>query len=1285
MSIRILHTADWHVGDFRGPVKDGVNQRAQDTVRCLEALVEKVKEESPDITMISGDVFDKAGVGDVRAISEGGTVYRIIRELSQYSGNVIVLRGTPNHDRAEHFKSLEIYFQDYLNVHIVTKPEVVTCYGGASAIMDVACIPGFDLGLFKANHPDIPKEQENEAITAELEKICMGLKGICEDGLPSALMAHYTVPGCDTESGQSSYMIQFEPVLSPQALNAAKFDLVALGHIHRPQKLENVPNCFYSGAVNALNFNDEGQERGFYIHDLDADEGKTMLVSRFVKLPAREFKTINLDNSDITAINAGDMETAAGRWRGLIEDKMVRVKYSCTEENRKALRTAELTKQLMEDGAFWVGDIIPERIIEGTNKTVMSVNAEPEENLVNYLREKEYTEDKITELVELARPVMANVVTRNASEGKTGVFEPVSIEVDNYRNYVHEFFSFEDISCCTINGENGAGKSSLFMDAIVDCLYEDTREGEITGWIRNDDSVESGTIVFTFRLGERTYRVLRKRTKGGKPTLVLSELVDGEWLARGGKVKDTQQAIEDLIGMDVMTFKSCAVIMQDQYGLFLQASKTERMGVLARLMNLGMYDEMKETADKRRAEAVAKGAAAKAELDIYDRNLEAYRNDEEELDVARRVLASNTERFETLKATRDARKEELVTLEYARDRAERLKVSIDRLTAKANAREASRGELLRSIEECRKLLDEEPVIIEKAELYREKEKRRLELKSGLDALNSKRFELGRQQTAVKELELEIVKAEGERSDAEKDMRRYEDSEVSDIVLENEILYKKLKEELAGLQELNAKYLELANRRSSMRVKHKAAKDFIENRINLVNIKKENLEKKTELLESSGCVDIDNANCSFLKDAKAAKLVLETDIPAELNALEKELFDTLQANTKELEKLDAEISGLGYDGERYQLLQSECSRLKDVEVQADAVRESRNRYALASARKENIEGNIAGLRKRLSEAETELYRLEGEVAAHSKSLEEESTLSLEMSDLVVWLEKERQLPVVRERKQNAVDRYTELSNELSEINNELIDTRSEYVQQLERCTGIDVKRTELINAERELSELEKRMDEHRTRIGVLEKNLEERNRILDKITGLKADIQTYAAEENNYEQLKTAFSQDGIPHQIVRGILPKLAESANEILGQMTGGRMGVDFKTERIQKSTKVEKVTLDVLIAEYGKSTLPYLSKSGGEKVKASLAVILALAELKSGMAGVQLGMLFIDEPPFLDAEGVQAYCDALETIQERYKNLKVMAITHDSSMKARFPQSVDVIKTDEGSKVIR
>lgn len=63
---------------------------------------------------------------------------------------------------------------------------------------------------------------------------------------------------------------------------------------------------------------------------------------------------------------------------------------------------------------------------------------------------------------------------------------------------------------------------------------------------------------------------------------------------------------------------------------------------------------------------------------------------------------------------------------------------------------------------------------------------------------------------------------------------------------------------------------------------------------------------------------------------------------------------------------------------------------------------------------------------------------------------------------------------------------------------------------------------------------------------------------------------------------------------------------------------------------------------------------------------------------------MLFIDEPPFLDDDGTQAYVDSLEAIRKRYPDVKVMAITHDDAMKARFNQSVTVIKTEEGSKVI-
>lgn len=36
--MKILHTADWHIGQFKGPVVDGVNLRSQDKV-----IVESIK------------------------------------------------------------------------------------------------------------------------------------------------------------------------------------------------------------------------------------------------------------------------------------------------------------------------------------------------------------------------------------------------------------------------------------------------------------------------------------------------------------------------------------------------------------------------------------------------------------------------------------------------------------------------------------------------------------------------------------------------------------------------------------------------------------------------------------------------------------------------------------------------------------------------------------------------------------------------------------------------------------------------------------------------------------------------------------------------------------------------------------------------------------------------------------------------------------------------------------------------------------------------------------------
>lgn len=99
--MKILHTADWHIGQFKGPVVDGVNLRSQDTVKCLEYMVQVAIEEKPDIVCVSGDIFHQEQVGPVRysdemitAIQEcmqsaAGESRAINKELETLQQNVI--------------------------------------------------------------------------------------------------------------------------------------------------------------------------------------------------------------------------------------------------------------------------------------------------------------------------------------------------------------------------------------------------------------------------------------------------------------------------------------------------------------------------------------------------------------------------------------------------------------------------------------------------------------------------------------------------------------------------------------------------------------------------------------------------------------------------------------------------------------------------------------------------------------------------------------------------------------------------------------------------------------------------------------------------------------------------------------------------------------------------------------------------------------------------------------------------------------------------------------------
>lgn len=1285
--IRVLHTGDWHIGNFPGPEHNGENARFRDIVNCLDELDELARQFEPDIILVAGDIFHQARVWSDRGLKENQTAVRIIRQLETVAP-VVVMRGTPNHDSEEQFRSLKTAFAGDYNVHIVTEPGIEAYHTRDGRKVQVACIPGFDRGFYRANNPGLSKEEENEVFTKAVADMIIGLKAQAKPDSPAVLVSHFTITGCNMESGQTAFFSQFEPVVYPDTLTAADYDLVCFGHIHRPQQLDGCKNTFYCGAVSALNFNDEGQPRGFYTHDI-MDGGE--VVSEFHRLGTREYKTIRLQDDDIREIN----ERGPG-WLyqlPLIEedearDKVVRVLYDCTDEHNKAFNHALLENWLYETaGAFWVQEITPQKISITVDRKSMDAESTPEDNLREWLLDNGHTPEDVVEVLNLARPIISEATERATTERHTGAFVPMEIEVKNYRNYREEAFSFENIRFCTINGSNGVGKSSLFMDAMADALFEETREGELTGWIRNDPEARSGAIKFTFRLGEKTYRVTRTRQKSGKATLNIAELVDGEWIDRSKeKFRDTQEEIINIIGMDSLTLKACALIMQDQYGLFLQADKEARMNILGSILGLGIYSDMEELAAGKATETNREIRLLEERAATITAGLPDGAALEEAIAAAEAEKKESEEKAASKAAELDGLKVALNTQLEAAARVIKLNAKITTLTATKAGKESIRTTQTALVAAADTVLSEEPEITAGVARYAEL----LEEEKGLIAGKVTHDNLIKRR---EQMETAIMTAKNAGEEFRKKKAAITLTQIGPLqtviarAAELEEKHEAYTAKQAELEAAEAKVPEYQQQRAAVQAAQEAvsaeARDH-EKKAGELRYMIDGLKGKVKLLENSGCPNPENAHCKFLADALEAKAKLpeaEAELAAEeerhekasvaaqeaLREAEQALGDNLHL-MEEIDGLRAEIRGLTQAEKDYQQLEATRQSLKTLEE-----------------RVEELEIRIKETEETKEKAQAELKLIEEELSATAAGLEAYEKLQQEIEAVKVWTLKEKQLPAAREKKAAAQQRLEELAGEIEAVEAEIAETKLEITVEQAKTVGADELQQQVTAAEQEISEAQQAAQAAAMKIGGLRKQLEETQEKLNRAKEIQQQVNGLGAKAAAYEELKKAFSQDGIPHNVIRSIIPIFEATATNILGQMSQGHMSVEFVTEKVLKSnSKKEVTTLDIIINDSDTGRLPYMSRSGGERVKAALSVILALAEIKSSKAGVQLGFLFIDEPPFLDQPGVQAYCDALEAIQRRYADLKVMAITHDPAMKSRFPQSVDVVKTPEGSKVI-
>lgn len=1274
--MKILHTADWHIGQFKGPVEDGVNLRSLDTVKCLEFMVETAKEVRPDLVCVSGDIFHQEQIGPVRYSDEMVTATRIIEDLAECAKFVIVMRGTPNHDGAGQFRVLTKMLEKNKKVVVVTSPQVLS-----TPIADIACIPGFDKQEFRARFPGLSSEEENTTWTQYISDMVMGLRAQCAHNRekPSILMAHYTVPGCNMESGQTSFFSNFEPVIPREALQTADYSAVLLGHIHRPQIVEGLKDVFYSGAINAMNFNDEGQSRGFWIHEFENGE---LAKGHRYDTPYREFQTITWSQDDVKNYLLNGSEFLFGEgYPFIVSDKIVRIKYSCTVEQKKALNIPVLQSDLYEMGAFYVADIEAESMIDVANRGLLSEESDPLLNLKKWLSEKCVKDaDKVADLAE---PIIATAMKSETMSENHGVLRPVSISVKNYRNYKEESFDFTDISFCSINGVNGAGKSSLFMDAIADCLYEETREGDNKAWIRGTEDARSGSIEFVFDIGEKRFRVVRTRTKSGRATLNISQKDGEEWLNLSAeRIRDTQEEIEKILGMDSMTFRSCALIMQDQYGLFLQAKKEDRMTILGNLLGLSVYGLMEQEAKKLLADTRRSLMAKKEAVKVKTEFIEEKGDPDSELDELEKEAIELAQIREMTDQDIEVCKKQIEDYKATQKKSNELLLSADTAKKELFSIQSEKEAAEKEIESCAVFLRNADMIMSKAEEYETAEE------------------------AVKNLAPDVMEYEScKRTLEEKNsqIHRYEniinttrtqnkaiDEQLAAIgTADEEFISQKLSEleekrtEITEIRKKKDQCAELSAKSANAHVE--AVQKILElsAQLHVTESRLDECKKQREFIADSGCPDIEHATCRFLESAKE-----DAD---RVDDLEDKVAD-LKGSIQEIKELDArytefwngEIESIGYSAEKENELLSEIESLAIYRKKKSELEEKKALRARLEGEKASNDKTIGSCAKNVSTIKLESERVTEIVLKLSETVKKYQKAKRTAEELCIFADQKNNIPVYEERKKHVEEKLKNLEEREKKKNAEWTRLSAEYIQLCDRIAGIPSGKEErLTELEKKKTELEEKAASMQVRKGVLLQRIDDTKKTKEEIDQLKSDIAREADVSSKYEVLKQAFSQDGVPHQIVRNIIPHITDTANNILGQMTGGTMGVEFVMERTVKGKDGDKATLDVLIDEYGKTTLPYASKSGGEKVKASLAVILALSEIKATAAGIQLGMLFIDEAPFLDSDGTEAYVDALEAIQARYPDVKIMAITHDPEFKARFEQSVTITKDENGSHV--
>ena len=276
--MKILHFADAHIDMAnygRHDPETGLPLRVLDFLKSLDTIVDAAISEKVDMVIFAGDAYKDRSPAPTFQREWGK---RIIR-LSQAKIPTLLLVG--NHDLSpaagrahaiQEFDTLQVPF-----IKVLQKPEFLTPNDLWDVPVQVIAMPWVSRSALMANL-DMSGTETSEVFSNIEERISGLVEGWMEEAdknLPLILTAHASVEGA-MFGAERMVMLGSDLVLPTALVKDKRLDYVAMGHIHKPQDVNegHHPPVIYPGSIERVDFGEAKDDKFYVIAEVSRGETK---------------------------------------------------------------------------------------------------------------------------------------------------------------------------------------------------------------------------------------------------------------------------------------------------------------------------------------------------------------------------------------------------------------------------------------------------------------------------------------------------------------------------------------------------------------------------------------------------------------------------------------------------------------------------------------------------------------------------------------------------------------------------------------------------------------------------------------------------------------------------------------------------------------------------------------------------------------------------------------------------------------------------------------------------